>query len=110
MLGLDGRPETDTQIDALQEYGCDRIFQEKISGLSVQRPAWIKCSRSCALVIRWLSRVSRAWAQPRPPDQPDRSFCQRGIIFKALDLGIDSATLREAGHRHLRRLASTTGR
>ena len=30
---------TDTQIEALQKYGCDRIFQEKISGLSVQRPA-----------------------------------------------------------------------
>ena len=25
-------------LDALQKFGCDRIFQEKISGLSVQRP------------------------------------------------------------------------
>jgi len=29
---------TDTQIEALVKFGCDRIFQEKISGLSLQRP------------------------------------------------------------------------
>jgi DNA invertase Pin-like site-specific DNA recombinase len=30
---------TDTQIDALQRHGCDRIFEEKISGMATQRPA-----------------------------------------------------------------------
>ncbi|GHB88773.1 recombinase family protein [Persicitalea jodogahamensis] len=30
---------TDTQLDALQRHGCDRIFEEKISGMATQRPA-----------------------------------------------------------------------
>ena len=29
----------DTQLDILTKAGCDRIFQDKITGLSVQRPA-----------------------------------------------------------------------
>ncbi len=33
---------TDTQIEALQKYGCDRIFQEKISGFPPNALPWTK--------------------------------------------------------------------
>ncbi|MPR37198.1 recombinase family protein [Salmonirosea aquatica] len=84
---------TDTQIDALQEYGCDRIFQEKISGLSVQRPAldkMLSLLRPGDTVV--VSRFSRLGRSRDHLISLIGSFCQRGIIFKALDLGIDSAT------------------
>ncbi|MES2518762.1 MAG: recombinase family protein, partial [Bacteroidota bacterium] len=29
----------DTQIEALKKFGCDRIFQDKISGMTTQRLA-----------------------------------------------------------------------
>ncbi|AYA39048.1 recombinase family protein (plasmid) [Hymenobacter oligotrophus] len=29
----------DTQLDILTKAGCDRIFQDKITGMSLQRPA-----------------------------------------------------------------------
>jgi DNA invertase Pin-like site-specific DNA recombinase len=29
----------DTQIEALEKYGCTKVFQDKISGLAIQRPA-----------------------------------------------------------------------
>ena len=51
---------TDTQLDALQKFGCDRIFQEKISGLSVQRPAldeMLALLRSGDTVVVWPSMM-----------------------------------------------------
>ena len=29
----------DTQLDILTKAGCDRVFQDKITGMSLQRPA-----------------------------------------------------------------------
>ena len=29
----------DTQLDILTKAGCDQIFQDKITGMSLQRPA-----------------------------------------------------------------------
>lgn len=84
---------TDTQLDALQKFGCDRIFQEKISGLSVQRPAldeMLGLLRSGDTVV--VSRFSRLGRSRDHLINLIGSFSERGVIFKALDLGIDSAT------------------
>ena len=84
---------TDTQIDALQKFGCDRVFQEKISGLSVQRPAldeMLTLLRAGDTVV--VSRFSRLGRSRDHLINLIGSFSERGIIFKALDLGIDSAT------------------
>ncbi|TDB57960.1 recombinase family protein [Arundinibacter roseus] len=84
---------TDTQIDALQKFGCDRIFQEKISGLSVQRPAldeMLLLLREGDTVI--VSRFNRLGRSRDHLISLIGEFSKRGIIFKALDLGIDSST------------------
>ena len=85
---------TDTQLDTLQKFGCDRLFHEKISGLSVQRPAldeMLALLRSGDTVV--VSRFTRLGRSRDHLINLIGSFTERGIIFKALDLGIDSATL-----------------
>ncbi|MBU1820813.1 MAG: recombinase family protein [Bacteroidetes bacterium] len=84
---------TDTQLEALQKYGCDRIFQEKISGLSVQRPAldeMLSLLREGDTII--VSRFNRLGRSRDHLINLIGDFANRGIIFKALDLGIDSST------------------
>ncbi|TDB64367.1 recombinase family protein [Arundinibacter roseus] len=84
---------TDTQIDALQKFGCDRIFKEKISGLSVQRPAldeMLSLLREGDTVV--VSRFNRLGRSRDHLISLIGEFSKRGIIFKALDLGIDSST------------------
>jgi len=84
---------TDTQIEALERYGCDKIFQEKISGLSVQRPKldeMLSLLREGDTVV-----VSRFFRLGRSRDHLINlvgDFSRKGIVFKALDLGIDSST------------------
>lgn len=84
---------TDTQIEALQRYGCDKIFQEKISGLSIQRPAldeMLSLLREGDTVV--VSRFNRLGRSRDHLINLIGDFAKRGIIFKALDLGIDSST------------------
>jgi len=84
---------TDTQIEALEKYGCHKIFQEKISGLSVHRPQldeMLSLLREGDTVV-----VSRFFRLGRSRDHLINligDFSNKGIIFKALDLGIDSST------------------
>jgi DNA invertase Pin-like site-specific DNA recombinase len=84
---------TDTQIEVLKKYGCDKIFQEKISGLSVQRPKldeMLSVLRQGDTVV-----VSRFFRLGRSRDHLINLvgyFARKGIVFKALDLGIDSST------------------
>ena len=84
---------TDTQIDALEKYGCDKIFQEKITGISVQRPEldmMLSLLREGDTVV-----VARFFRLGRSRDHLINlvgSFAKGGIVFKALDLGIDSST------------------
>ncbi|WP_228713956.1 recombinase family protein [Arundinibacter roseus] len=83
----------DTQIEALQNFGCHRIFQEKISGLATQRPAldeMLSLLREGDTVV--VSRFSRLGRNRDHLINLIVEFAQRGIIFKALDLGIDSST------------------
>ena len=83
----------DTQLDILTKAGCDQIFQDKITGMILQRPAldemlgllregdtvlvarFFRLGRSCDHVIHLVN-----------------SFHQRGIHFKVLDSGIDTTT------------------
>lgn len=84
---------TDTQIEALQKFGCDRIFHEKISGLSTQRPAldeMLSLLREGDTVV--VSRFNRLGRSRDHLISLVGDLTQKGIIFKALDLGIDSGT------------------
>lgn len=57
----------DSQIDALESYGCDRIFSEKISGRKVNRTELDKCldylREGDTLVITKLDRLGRTTKQ-----------------------------------------------
>lgn len=84
---------TDTQIEDLKNIRCDRIFQDKITGISTQRPAldeMLSLLREGDTVV-----VSRFFRLGRSRDHLINlvgDFKKKGIIFKALDLGIDSTT------------------
>jgi DNA invertase Pin-like site-specific DNA recombinase len=85
----------DTQLEDLTRAGCTRIFQEKVSGTRTR-------SRSLALnellaavregdvvVVNRLARLGRNTVHTI---QLVEEFNQRGVHFRALDLGIDSRT------------------
>ena len=83
----------DTQLDILAKAGCDRIFQDKITGMSLQRPALdelLGVLREGDTVL-----VARFFRLGRSRDHVIHlvhSFHQRGVHFRALDLGIDTTT------------------
>lgn len=83
----------DTQLNVLTKAGCDRIFQDKTSGLSIQRPALdeiLSQLREADTVL-----VARFFCLGHSRDHVIHlvhSFHERGIHFKALDLGIDTTT------------------
>lgn len=84
---------TDTQIEALQKCGCDRIFQEKISGLSVQRPAldkMLSLLREGDTVV--VSRFNRLGRSRDHLIILNGELANKGIIFKAMDLAIGTST------------------
>lgn len=83
----------DTQIDALEKYGCDEIFQDKISGTLTSRPAldeMISKLREGDTVV-----VARFFRLGRSRDHLINlisDFSKSGINFIALDIGIDTNT------------------
>ena len=54
----------DIQLDKLTKYGCDKIFQEKISGVDQNRPELIKCRSYLrdgdTFVITKIDRLARS--------------------------------------------------
>jgi DNA invertase Pin-like site-specific DNA recombinase len=54
----------DTQLSKLSEYGCDKIYKEKISGLEQNRPELISCldyvRAGDTVVVTRLDRVARS--------------------------------------------------
>lgn len=82
-----------TQLDALQRDGCDRIFQEKITGASTTRP---ELEKMLALLRPGdtvkVSRFFRFGRNTLHLLQLLQRFREEGIRFVALDLGVDSNT------------------
>jgi DNA invertase Pin-like site-specific DNA recombinase len=83
----------DTQLDALQRAGCDEIFQDKITGMSTSRPALddlqARLRKGDTVMVARFFRLGRS------RDHLIHllgEFSRKGIHFKALDLGVDSAT------------------
>ena len=82
----------DTQLDILTKAGCERIFQDKITGMSLQRPALdelLGLLREGDTVL-----VARFFRLGRSRDHVIHlvnSFHQHGIHFKALGLGLSLA-------------------
>jgi len=83
----------DTQIEALEKAGCHKIFQEKITGTLASRP---ELDRMLSLIRPGDTvMVSRFFRLGRSRDHLIKligEFSEKGIHFKALDLGVDSTT------------------
>lgn len=53
----------DRQIDALKEQNCDRIFTDKMTGTTMQRPGWEQCwdyaREGDELIVDSITRIGR---------------------------------------------------
>ncbi|WP_280497890.1 recombinase family protein [Nocardia asiatica] len=83
----------DSQIDALTEAGCERIWIDKASGKLARRPEWNKCfehlRRGDELVI---TRLSRPFRSVRHMTELAAALDERGIDLIVLKQGIDTTT------------------
>ena len=82
-----------SQVEALQRAGCDRIFQEKITGLATSRPALDELLAQLrpgdTVMVARFNRLGRS------RDHLINLLSElrkQGVIFRALDLGIDTST------------------
>ena len=68
----EGKQVLDRQLDALNEAGCERVFQDTASGADAERPGLAACldhlRRDDVLVVLDLDRLGRL-AQPWCMDQ-----------------------------------------
>ena len=83
----------DRQLDALEEAGCTRVFQEHVSGAAADRPQLSACvdylRDGDVLVVLDLDRLGRkAGELINLIDELD----QRGIAFRALGSPMDTTT------------------
>ena len=81
------------QLDDLKSYGCEQIFQEKISGKSKERPElgrMIEHLREGDVVVVWkLDRLGRSL---RDLIDLISAFREKGVEFVSLKDGIDTGT------------------
>ena len=82
-----------TQVDDITQAGCTRIFQEKVSGARTHSPVLdelLAAVRKGDVVVA--NRLARLGRNTVHTMQLVEAFNQRGVHFRALDLGIDSRT------------------
>ncbi|WP_229312047.1 recombinase family protein [Larkinella punicea] len=83
----------DTQIESLQKFGCDEIFQDNVSEVHISRPALdelLSKLRGYDTVV--IARFFRLGKSRDHLISLISQFAQLGIHFRALDLGVDSFT------------------
>ncbi|MGR9594424.1 recombinase family protein [Bacillus thuringiensis] len=82
---------TDLQDDALEKYGCDKIFREKVSGKKTDRPELTKMLRVLKkgdTVVVWkLDRISR---NTKHLLELAETFKKEGINFVSIKDKIDT--------------------
>jgi DNA invertase Pin-like site-specific DNA recombinase len=82
-----------TQLDTLEKAGCHRIYQEKITGTAITRPALdalLDALRPGDTVT--VARFNRLGRNSAHLVALLKDFEEKQINFVALDLGIDSTT------------------
>ena len=89
----EGRQVLDRQLDALNEAGCERVFEDRASGAATDRPKLAACldhlRQSDVLVVLDLDRLGRrAGELIALIDELDR----RGVGFRALNSPMDTTT------------------
>jgi len=83
----------DRQVDALRAAGCERIYDDRGSGVSADRPGLKACldylRRGDVLVVLGLDRLGRLAGEPiRLVDELEA----RGVGFRALNASFDTTT------------------
>lgn len=88
---IDQHPEL--QIDALKKAGCERIFEDKLSGSTTKRPGLQRCLKTLQegdrLVIWRMDRLAR---NLRDLIGLLEDFDKRGIQFQSLTEQLDTNT------------------
>lgn len=88
-----GEQKLDLQLDALEEAGCERIYEEQTSGAATSRPELEKCLESLregdALVVWRLDRFGRSLKDLVTKME---SLEEIGADFISLTEGIDTTT------------------
>jgi len=84
----------DVQIEKLNNYGCEKIYQEKISGVEQNRPELIKCldyvrDSKDTLVITRLDRMARSTLHL---GRIIKQLNNKGVNFVVIDQSIDTTT------------------
>ena len=83
----------DVQIEKLTNFGCEKIYQEKLSGSTSQRPELSKCldyvRDGDVLVITKLDRLARSTLDLHKIIE---GLNQKQVGFKVLDQSIDTTT------------------
>jgi DNA invertase Pin-like site-specific DNA recombinase len=81
------------QLDLLQAAGCERIFQDKVSGRLAKRPDWDRCREYLrpgdTLVVTRLSRIARS---VRNLLEVAAWLAEHGIGLKVLQQPIDTTS------------------
>src|SRR5690554_2478525 len=81
------------QRDALEKAGCERVFEDHISGASSERPGWAKATTALrkgdTLVVWRLDRLGRSLQHLI---DTVNELDGRGIGFKSLGENIDTTT------------------
>ena len=90
---LEGRQVLDRQLDALNEAGCERVFEDRASGADPQRPQLTACldylRRGDVLVVLDLDRLGRRAAELITLID---NLENKGIGFRALNSPMDTTT------------------
>ena len=89
----EGRQVLDRQLDALNEAGCERVFEDRASGAASDRPRLAACldhlRQSDVLVVLDLDRLGRRAGEIIALiDELDH----RGVGFRALNSPMDTTT------------------
>ena len=83
----------DIQLEKLNKYGCEKIYQEKLSGVDQNRPELIRCKEYLregdTLVITKLDRMARSAVDL---GNIVKRFKEEGINLVVLDQNIDTTT------------------
>ena len=83
----------DVQLDKLREYGCDELFQEKLSGTTATRPKLKECinylRKGDTLVVTKMDRLARSTLDLHKIVD---GLHRNGVDFKVLDQSIDTST------------------
>jgi DNA invertase Pin-like site-specific DNA recombinase len=83
----------EVQLDKLSGFGCDKIFKEKISGITAQRQELTNCLSYLrdgdVLVITKLDRLARSTLHLHKIVD---GLNKKGVGFKVIDQSIDTTT------------------